>query len=75
MKLTALVGIAAILPGSLSGMPSSQTLLWVQLCASDGSARTVPIPVDRKPDPSDRQSCCLTACHADRCRKRLMRES
>lgn len=74
MKTMALLGIAAILPGSLNIVPPGQFTLWVQLCRSDGSTQTVPLPVDRKPSSGDTQLCCVMACHADRCRKRLLRE-
>lgn len=71
MKPAALFGLMALLPAAIGpAAPAQGGTVTALLCAEDGIARTVSIPLDpARPGPDESRGCCK-GCHGGNSRKR-----
>ncbi|HWU03331.1 MAG TPA: hypothetical protein VN222_11385 [Novosphingobium sp.] len=75
MKRISLLGLLALVPAALNASPAAaRGVLAVPLCAGDGAARTVNVPVGPQDVPGAEQpGCCAKGCQSGSARKRAKR--
>jgi len=63
-RITAMVGIFALIPAAFNVSPASAHGLAVPLCTGDGAVRTITVPVPARELPGgDQPGCCAKGCH------------
>ena len=74
MRLLATLCMVAMVPAALNTSPAKAASLSVPLCAGDGLARTVSIPVGQSQLPgTEVPGCCVKGCQSSSLRKRSLR--
>ena len=75
MKLLAMFCMVAMVPAALNAAPAEAATLTVPLCAGDGVARTISVPLGQSQLPGgDPPGCCVKGCHSGSSRKRGLRK-
>lgn len=68
MKLSAVLGLVALIPAACNVPAAAARILALPLCAGEARVLMIPMPFG-KGQPDEPSPCCTKGCHAG-CRKR-----